>query len=73
MSRYAVDAAELVAQAANAARLSTPKERLAALTAAFQDCGERAHVYHCPEAVVLVLIKEIVDTFHAERKEFHRA
>ncbi|MFC9591539.1 hypothetical protein ACFTUC_17335 [Streptomyces sp. NPDC056944] len=69
MKRFMLDTAELVTQAGHAASLETPTERLTALRAVFQDCGERANAYHDPMFVTRLLVKEVTDVFRTERKE----
>jgi hypothetical protein len=71
MKRIAIDLEELGEKAGKAAWLDTPAERLRALTTVFQECGERANVYHDPRFVVRVLVKEVVRDFGTERMEMN--
>lgn len=78
MKRFGMDLEELGEKAAKAAWLDTPAERLRALTAVFQECGERANAYHDRMFAARELVKSAVRDFRIERmemnwdKEFHR-
>lgn len=57
VNRLDLDLTELGAQAANAALLDTPRDRLQALDAVFAECGERANVYYCPDLAAQDLVR----------------
>lgn len=71
IKRFEEDADELSEKAANAAWLDGPTERLSALTSVFQECGERANVYHDPLFAARALVKECVFAFRIEMTEVH--
>jgi hypothetical protein len=71
MKRFGMDLDELGEKAANAAWLDTPAERLRALTAVFQECGERANAYHDRMFAARELVKSAVLDFRIERMEVH--
>ncbi|MVO87442.1 hypothetical protein GPA10_22425 [Streptomyces sp. p1417] len=62
--------AELGARAAAAARLDTFEERLAALTAVFEECGHRANAFPCPAAVAEQFVQLAVIDFQLARMEW---
>ncbi|WP_435270944.1 hypothetical protein [Streptomyces sp. 1222.5] len=67
MKRIALDKEELSEKAAEAACLESPAERLHAITAVFQECGERAAIYPDPAFVVRDLVKDAVFWFRVNR------
>lgn len=67
-SRLSTDLTELGAQAAHAALLDTSAERLRALSAAFEECGERANVYYCPDMAAKDLVRWVAMEFQISRK-----
>ncbi|MFF4245211.1 hypothetical protein ACFYY2_12140 [Streptomyces sp. NPDC001822] len=68
MQRLDVDLTELGTQAANAALLDTSAERLKALTAVFEECGERASTYDSPHSTVEQLVRWVAMDFQISRK-----
>lgn len=71
MKRFEDDGDELSEKAANAAWLDSPNERIRTLTAVFQECGERANVYHDPLFAARELVRQVSEAFRFERMEVH--
>ena len=67
IKRFEEDREELGEKAAEAAWLDNSTERLHAITAVFQECGERANVYADPMFAARELVKESVFWFRFNR------
>lgn len=67
MNRLDVDLTELGEKAVNAAGLATPAERIDALTSVFEECGERANAYYCPEDAARHLVQWVVMDYQIAR------
>ncbi|MGW5773130.1 hypothetical protein ACWEVY_28760 [Streptomyces longwoodensis] len=66
--RFLMDREELGLQAAKAALVDNDAERFIALTAVFEEAGERAAQYHDPARAVAELVHHIVTDYRAERR-----
>ncbi|MFD4608263.1 hypothetical protein ACFWOT_09115 [Streptomyces sp. NPDC058440] len=69
IKRFMDDMEEVGLKATKAAWLDE-SERFPALTTIFQECGERAKVYHDPKAVARLLVDRAVRDFRLERLVF---
>jgi hypothetical protein len=67
IKRFQEDKDDLGEKAAAAAWLDNSTERLNAITAVFQECGERANVYADPMFAARELVKESVFWFRFNR------
>lgn len=67
MKRFATDLDELATKAAGAAWMDNSAERMTALTAVFEECGERAWPYFDKQFAARQLVRECVREFQSER------
>ncbi|NEC21192.1 hypothetical protein [Streptomyces parvus] len=72
MNRLDLDLIELGAQAVNAALLDTSAARLSALTAVFEECGERANIYFCPSTAAADLVRWAALDYQGARRAVRR-
>ncbi|MGJ3559658.1 hypothetical protein ACR6C2_16940 [Streptomyces sp. INA 01156] len=67
MKRFYLDRDELEEMAAKAAKIGDRAERRRALTLVYEECGERASIYHDPEFVVEEFVSLTTYAFQFER------
>ncbi|MES9589944.1 hypothetical protein ABWK57_13945 [Streptomyces sp. NPDC094045] len=63
MKKYAEDARDVQVAAGLAAGHGTARDRLAAITVVFEQCGDLARSYHTPHIVAGMLVHRAAEAF----------